>query len=122
MRGQAQWDGLLGKRLDALTRDAEGIFHGDVGALHRTRVASRRLRELVPILPMDGEKARTLRRRLKKFTRELGVVRELDVLMILIQELRRNPRCSKGGLRLVGTEVQKAQATAHDRLVSRFPL
>src|SRR5262245_43114961 len=98
----AQRYDLLRKRLHDLTRNAEGIFDGNVAAVHSTRVASRRLSELLSILQLDGEKARSLRRRLKKFTRELGAVRELDVLIILVNDLGRNPHCSKRGLRRVG--------------------
>jgi CHAD domain-containing protein len=113
---------LFRKRLDALTRDAQGIYEGDVAALHATRVASRRLRELLPTLELDAKTARDLQRRLKKFTKALGAVRELDVMLLLIQELHRNPDCSRRGLKHVGALVRQAQAAAHERLVSRFPL
>ena len=56
-------------------------------ALHRARVASRRLRELLPMLQLDADKARKLGRRLRKVTTRLGTVRELDVLLLLIDEL-----------------------------------
>jgi CHAD domain-containing protein len=108
--------------LDALAHDVDKMYEGDVAALHATRVASRRLRELLPTLQLDADTAHDLRRRLKKFTKALGTVRELDVLMLLIQELRRNPRCAKGGLRHVGAEVREARMAAHERLVSKFPL
>src|SRR6267142_2354021 len=49
---------LLRRRLDRLTRPLPALEDGDVPALHRARVASRRLRELVPMLQIDGDVAR----------------------------------------------------------------
>jgi CHAD domain-containing protein len=87
MHGPAHPYGLFRKRLDAFAQDLEGVEAGDVEALHRTRVASRRLRELIPLLQLDQDVARVLNRRLRKATIQLGTVRELDVLMLLIEEL-----------------------------------
>jgi hypothetical protein len=44
------------------------LEQGDVAALHHTRVASRRLRALVPMLQIDGDAAKKLGRRLRKVT------------------------------------------------------
>lgn len=63
---------------------------GHVEALHRTRVASRRLREALPLvecgLAIDMDKTR---RRLQRLTQVLGGVRELDVALGVIDEIRR---------------------------------
>jgi CHAD domain-containing protein len=61
---------------------------GDVRAIHRTRVATRRLRELLPVLELDGKTADKLGKRLRRVTRNLGEVRELDVLLGMIDEMR----------------------------------
>ena len=55
----------------------------DVEGIHQSRVASRRLRELVPVVagPDDAHEARALRRRLRSVTRLLGRSRELDVAL-----------------------------------------
>ena len=45
-----------------------GVEGGDVRALHRTRVASRRLREVLPVLQLDPDMAHKLGRRLRKIT------------------------------------------------------
>src|SRR5262249_36788721 len=87
-------DVSLRTRLEAFMRDGERVYEGDVEALHRTRVASRRLRELVPVLGLSGDTARKVGQRLKKVTKRLGVVRELDVLMLMIDELGRDSRYS----------------------------
>lgn len=55
---------------------------GDAAALHRARVASRRLRELLPLLASAPGKAR---RRVRTLTQALGRVRELDVALQLLE-------------------------------------
>src|SRR5262245_29002293 len=107
------------ERLDALARELSGVEEGNVGALHRARVASRRLRELLPLLPLDRSTNRKLARRLKKATRALGVVRELDVLGLLIDEFRRDGRCAPAALDEVGESVAEARLEARERLIGK---
>ena len=45
---------LLHKRLERFTRMLQALGEGDVRALHRARVASRRLREMLPVLQLDA--------------------------------------------------------------------
>ncbi len=70
----------LERRVDALIRHLDAARDGQQEAVHHARVASRRLREVVPIVadPRARRGAR-LRRRLKGLTRALGRLRELDV-------------------------------------------
>src|SRR5579864_5267900 len=113
--------GPFRKRLDAFTRELEDIEAGDVDALHHTRVASRRLRELLPLLELDRDVARTLARRLRKATRQLGIVRELDVLMLLIHELKENSQYSTVALKQIGAMAAQAGAAARERLSAKLP-
>src|SRR5262245_6072589 len=112
--------GLYRKRVRALAREVEPIHKGDVGALHRIRVASRRLRELLPLVGFDRDTGRKLRRRLRKATRHLGAVRELDVLAGLIQELRSHPRYAASTLKQVGASVAEARGAAREELAANF--
>jgi CHAD domain-containing protein len=112
--------GLYRKRVRALAREVEHIHQGDVDALHRLRVASRRLRELLPLVRFDRATGRKLRRRLRKATRHLGAVRELDVLAGLIQELRGHPRYGASALKQVGASVAEARAAAREELVANL--
>jgi len=75
---------LLSSRLARFERTLAGIQRREPEALHRARVASRRLRELLPLLP--SAKARKLRRRLGKVTAGLSAVRELDAMLPIIDE------------------------------------
>jgi CHAD domain-containing protein len=78
---------LLRRNAAAFGRAWPLAVAGDVTGVHKARVASRRLRE---ILPMAGAGAdapvRGLRRRIRRITRALGGVRELDVTRTLLVE------------------------------------
>jgi len=112
---------LLRKRLDAFTRMLPDIEKGDVRAVHRTRVASRRLRELLPILQIEADAARKLGRRLRRITDGLGSVRELDVLTMLLDELHESGRHGSSGLSRIATTVVRERNAARKRLRAKLP-
>jgi CHAD domain-containing protein len=112
---------LLKKRVDQFTRVLHAVEKGDVRALHLARVASRRLRELVPMLQLERATSRKVGRRLRKVTRRLGPVRELDVLLIQIDELHVAARRGSGGLGRVGVRVSKARDEARKHLSEVLP-
>src|SRR2546422_3713462 len=101
---------LLHKRSEQFTRMLHGLDRGDVRALHLTRVSSRRLREVLPILQLDGEMARKLSRRLRKVTRRLGRVRNLDVLLLMIGELQDAGRSEEHSLKRLAAVVSEERA------------
>jgi CHAD domain-containing protein len=113
---------LLKKRLDQFTRVLNSVEQGDVRGLHRARVASRRLRELLPLLQLDADKARKLGRRLKRVTTRLGTVRELDVLLLLVDEQHVSGRSRSSALGRVGITVAKDRDDARKRLATRLPI
>jgi CHAD domain-containing protein len=99
-----------------------GLEDGNVGAVHRTRVASRRLREVLPILQLDPEIAERLSRRLRKITQRLGVVRELDVLLALIDELAGSDRYPTTALAKVGRVVRDERDRARAGFAAKRPV
>jgi CHAD domain-containing protein len=113
---------LLKKGLDRFTHVLHDVEQGDVRALHQARVASRRLRELLPILQLESGTARKLGRRLRKVTKRLGTVRELDVLRLLIDELHISRRSSSTALGRVGMTVSKPRDEARKRLLAHLPI
>ena len=113
---------LLKKRIDQFTRVLHAMEKGDVRALHQARVASRRMRELVPVLQLERRVGRKVGRRLRKITARLGTVRELDVLLIQIDELHVSGRRGSGGLGRVGVRVSKARDEARKRLFAEVPI
>jgi CHAD domain-containing protein len=74
---------LMARRLRALDRRLPDALAGDVEGIHQARVASRRLREAVPVMAagLTGVGPHKLERRLRRVTRALGPVRELDVVL-----------------------------------------
>jgi CHAD domain-containing protein len=112
---------LLKKRVKQFQHALNALESGEVRALHQARVASRRLRELAPLLQLDRSKARKLRDRLRKITSRLGPVRELDVLLIQIDELHVAGRRGSSGLGRVGVRVAKARDEARKRLFAELP-
>ncbi len=113
---------LLGNQVDRFTSALNGAVKGDVRALHRARVASRRLRELLAVLQLDRETTRKLGRRLRKVTRRLGGVRELDVLLLLIDELHVSRPEHSQALSRITVPVSKARDDARERLFDRMPV
>jgi CHAD domain-containing protein len=79
---------LIRQRLAALTRALPAAERGDVRSLHHARVATRRLREALPLVS-SGARGRKLARAVQRLTRALGAVRELDVALINLEELER---------------------------------
>jgi CHAD domain-containing protein len=93
---------------------------GNVEAVHQARVASRRIRELLPLLKLDAALTRKLSRRVRFVTRELGTVRELDVLNLLLQQFTTDGRPFPAALQHVAITVADARAVARDRLSARL--
>jgi CHAD domain-containing protein len=110
------------QQVDAFTRELGQIHEWDLEALHRARVAARRLREWLPLLGLNGEAARKLSRRFRKLTRQLGAVRELDVLSLMIEDLATDRRYSSHAVTRVGAEVADARIAARERLAAKLPL
>jgi len=111
---------LLRKRLARFTRMIQGVGKGDVRALHRTRVASRRLRELLPVLQLDADVASKLGRRLRKVTERLGVVRELDVLILLLDELHDSSKYDPRAIERVAAVIARERDDTRERLQTKL--
>lgn len=71
----------LRRRRRALASHLSAAVTGDSHAVHQARVATRRLRETLPVVAagLEGDQIRKLRRRMRRLTRALGTVRELEV-------------------------------------------
>jgi CHAD domain-containing protein len=92
-----------------------GVEQADVGAIHRARVASRRLRELLPVLQLEETTTRKLERALRKVTRRLGPVRELDVLRPLLDELHEAGRVGDQAFKRLSDALRTARHDVADR-------
>ncbi len=80
---------LLRQRLVSLLKAMPAAQAGDELSVHQARVASRRLRQALPLLGMraDAQALDRADKRVRRITRALGPVRELDVTLLLLAEL-----------------------------------
>jgi len=106
----------LRHRVDAFAHNVAALEDDDVDGLHGARVASRRLRELLPLLGLEASRQRKLSRRLKAVTKALGIVRELDVQLLLIDELTTARRYPEDALEQLRGSVKRARAEHRQRL------
>ena len=74
---------LLRQRLLSLLDALPAAASGDVSSVHRARVASRRLREVLPVLAeaAGSHDLGRARKDVRRITRALGPIRELDVAL-----------------------------------------
>jgi CHAD domain-containing protein len=110
---------LIRQRLAAVTRMLPGARDGDAESLHQARVATRRLREALPLVA-QGSRGRKLEKSVRRLTRALGPVRELDVALITLDELQgldEMPRAVIARLRQVVSEERRL---LHDQMCRRI--
>jgi CHAD domain-containing protein len=84
---------FIRQRLRAVTRSLPAAQRGNADSLHQARVASRRLREALPVVA-KGTRGRKLERTMRRLTRALGPVRELDVALMMLDELEASASAS----------------------------
>lgn len=110
---------LIRQRLTAVTQGLPGARNGDVNLLHQTRVATRRLREALPLVA-SGARGRKLEKAVRRLTQALGPVRELDVALLTLDEfegLDDVPRAAIAKLRQVVSEERRL---LHDEMCRRL--
>jgi CHAD domain-containing protein len=101
----------------ALREAWPGVVAGDASAVHRARVATRRLREALAVLAIERRSVRRLRRDLRNVTRALGPVRELDVTLGLIVRLLHDESDLEGALETTRVQLMARRARRRLRLM-----
>ena len=98
---------LLARRASALKRHVPDARDGSAHGVHQARVASRRLREAIPVLAsgVPGTKSRKALGKIRRLTRALGTIRELDVTIDLVDELVRKESLPRPALESVRGRV-----------------
>ena len=115
---------IIRQRLAALSRTLPGARKGDVQAVHQARVATRRIREALPLVAR-GRTGKSLKKSVRKLTRALGPVRELDVALMNLDQLRNSGDVSEAAiarLRQLITEERQRVGAEMVRLISHFNL
>ncbi|MCC7009155.1 MAG: CHAD domain-containing protein [Acidobacteria bacterium] len=100
-----------------IARRADGVLNGRVRDVHRMRVASRRLREVLAVLAAgDVSGAKRLRRRIRRLTRALGDVRELDVMLEELAAAQERHRWADRDVMRWRRALEAKRASARERL------
>ena len=119
MQRPASREFQIDQRLRTLETALPEAARGNKEALHKARIASRRIREALPLLSAS-DRVRRLERRIRKITRALGPVRELDVALQILDEVEGTGELSRAALarlrQAVARERQVLQADMKRRL------
>ena len=112
---------IIRQRLAALSRMLPGAERGDIRSIHQARVATRRLREALPLVAR-GPKGRKLEQVVRRITRALGPVRELDVALQNLDELERAPDVPRAAIIRLRQVISQERELLHaetQRLLNR---
>ena len=91
---------MIRQRLLVLNRTLPSARNGDADAIHQARVATRRVREALPLVTR-GSKERKLTKAVSRLTRALGRVRELDVALVNLDEVTADAAMQTEGINLL---------------------
>jgi CHAD domain-containing protein len=114
------------KRLRAVRRELADALGGEAESVHRMRVASRRLREALPVLTLAGtDRAdmlgrRKLRRKVRRLTRALGGVREMDVALATLEEFRERSPSLVTAIEAVRALLERERAARRVEMLRRL--
>ena len=96
---------LLLRRARELQRQLPAAIAGDDSGVHQARVASRRLREAVPVLAADSKSRKKAEKKIQRVTQALGTVREMDVTVQILDEFARGAAIPRDALEDVRAHV-----------------
>jgi len=111
---------LLARRARELERYLPLAVAGDDTGVHQARVASRRLREGLPVLAIGLKRGRKAERKIRRLTRALGTVREMDVTMQVLDELARRPKIPRDALEDVRGHVIAERERRREIMLERL--
>jgi CHAD domain-containing protein len=120
MNPQEPPETLWYKQLAALERSWPDVRRGDAEGLHQARVASRRIREALPIVAAgdDPARVRKLGRKVREVTRALGPVRALDVSVTVLAELEGRMGAQKPGFVLLRNSLASGRRRLRRRMMA----
>jgi CHAD domain-containing protein len=124
MNARPSYDRLWRKRLDAFDAVWPGFLENDATALHKARVASRRIREALPVVgaAAPADKVKKLQHKMREVTRSLGPVRELDVQIGLLDKEADNDATSAAALAVVRRELATRRQAIREKLAEDPPV
>ena len=110
---------LLRQRLQTLLEAMPAAQAGDVRSVHQARVATRRLREALPVLraSLDASALNRARLQVREMTRALGPVRELDVALQHLDEFANRGLLSERAVARVRDIIVKERAARREKML-----
>jgi CHAD domain-containing protein len=117
-------DRLWRKRLNELSAVWPDFVNGDSDGLHKTRVASRRIREALPIVGADAApaKVKKLGKKMRALTRSLGPIRELEVELDILDDKSKTVGAPGRAIEMVRREVASRRQALRDELADNAPV
>ena len=117
-------DRLWRKRLNELNAVWPDFVSGGTDGLHKTRVASRRIREALPIVAASASpaKVRKLNKKMRALTRSLGPIRELDVELDLLEDKSKTDGVPGRAIEMVRREVAAQRQALRQELADNAPI
>lgn len=117
-------DRLWRKRLNELSAVWPDFVTGRTGGLHKTRVASRRIREALPIVGVAASpaKLKKLNRKMRALTRSLGPIRELDVELNLLEDKSKTDGVPGRAIEMVRRDVAARRQVLRQELAESAPV
>ena len=111
---------LLKQRLTTMLDAIPAAQAGDTRSVHQARVATRRLREALPVLraSVNQPALSRVQRQVRKMTRALGPVRELDVSLQHLDELAAKNVVSARALNRVRTALARERASRRREMLA----
>lgn len=124
MNASTSRDRLWRKRLNELSSVWPDFISGRTTGLHKTRVASRRIREALPIVSTCAPpaKVKKLNRKMRELTRYLGPIRELDVELDLLEDESKIDGVSGRAIEILRREIVAKRQALRDELAKKAPV
>jgi len=111
---------LLRGRTHDLSRHLPGAIHGDNRGVHQGRIASRRLREALPVAGAAKTASARARKTLRQITRALGPVRELDVALAHLEDGLAGAKIPRIAIERVRAHVQVERERRREKMLARL--
>jgi CHAD domain-containing protein len=111
-------DRLWRKRLNELSAVWPDFVSGRAAGLHKTRVASRRIREALPIIGATAppDKVRKLSKKMRALTRCLGPIRELDVELNMLDDKSKTEGVPGRAIEMVRRDIASRRQALREEL------
>jgi CHAD domain-containing protein len=110
---------LAERHLSDILSNLPGAYDGDIESVHRARIATRRLREVMPLI--DDPRMAHVTAAVRTAGRQLGRVRELDVMSSLLDSMTdRMPTTMGIEVQTLRHEIRRRQRQSRRTMVKRI--